>query len=173
MNVQGSTPSKSSKGAGRGLAVALLVVGLVIGLGVGYLVAPGPQAPPAPENVIETSGSTVHLAVLSGPGLAFTIGGLEDPTVQVDQGANVTVYLRNIDNMPHSFVIVAQAPPYGADPAGAAFPGAETPMAMDGTMPGENATASFTASTAGTYYYVCHVPGHAAGGMYGRFEVRA
>src|SRR3972149_10454466 len=31
MNVQGSTPSESSKGAGRGLAVALLVVGLVIG----------------------------------------------------------------------------------------------------------------------------------------------
>jgi len=173
MNVQGSTPSKSSKGAGRGLAVALLVVGLVIGLGVGYLVAPSPQAPPAPGNVIETSGSSVHLAVLSGPGLAFSIGGLKNPTVSVQRGANITVHFSNIDSMPHSFVVVAQGPPYGADPPAAAFPGAETRMAMDGTMPGENATASFTASTAGTYYYVCHVPSHAAGGMYGKFEVRA
>ena len=172
MNAQGSTPSQSLKGAGRGLAVALLVVGLVIGLGVGYLIAPRPT-PPAPENVIETSGSTVHLAVLSGPGLAFTIGGLKNPTVVVDRGANVTVYLRNIDSMPHSFVVVAQGPTYGAEPPSAAFPGAETPMAMDGTMPGENATASFVASTTGTYYYVCHVLGHAAGGMYGKFEVRA
>ena len=167
------TSPQRAKGSGRALAIGLLVVGLVVGLGIGYLIAPTPQAPPAPENVIEISGSSVHLAVLSGPGLAFSIGGLKNPTISVERGANVTVHFSNIDSLPHSFVVVAQGPPYGADPPAAALPGAETPMAMDGTMAGENASASFTASTAGTYYYVCHVPGHASAGMYGTFNVRA
>ena len=171
MNAQGSALSESPKSTGKGLAVALLVIGLVIGLGAGYFVAPGPRT--APGNVIEVQGSSVHLAALSGPGLVFSIGGLENPTISVERGANVTVHFSNIDSLPHSFVVVAQGPPYGADPPAAALPGAETPMAMDGTMAGENASASFTASTAGTYYYVCHVPSHAAGGMYGKFEVRA
>ena len=67
----------------------------------------------------------------------------------MERGANVTVHFANVDtDMPHSFGVVSQAPPSGADPGETAFPGAKTPMAHDGSMPGENATASFTASAA-------------------------
>ncbi len=37
--------------------------------------------------------------------------------------------------------------------------------------PGGSASVTFTATTAGTYYYICQVPGHVALGMYGSFVV--
>lgn len=158
---------------GRGLAVALLVVGLLIGAGIGYLVAPRSQAP-SPGDVITIPGSTVHLSVLSGPGLSFAIGGLVNPTIQVTPGAQIMVHFLNIATIPHSFAIVAQGPPYASEPPSeVAFSGAESPDAMMGTTSGGNATFSFTAGSAGTYWYLCHVPGHATGGMYGKFVVQA
>lgn len=164
-------PAKPSRGAIVG--VVLLIVGLLVGVGIGYLIAPGP-GPAPPANTISISGSRVHLSVLSGPGtdLAFPIGGPTNPTIKVQAVANVTIHFLNIGTLPHSWVLLTQGPPYAADPpTEVAFPGAETPDAMMGTPSGGNATISFTASTAGTYWYVCHVPGHAAGGMYGKFVV--
>lgn len=162
---------------GRGLAVALLVAGLIAGLGIGYAVVPRGQTPSAPANTITMTGSVIHLSVLAGPVpdmFSFVIGGLRNPTLQVPVGAEVVVHFSNIDPaLPHSFGVVGGSPPFAAEPPETAFEGAETPNAHMGSMPGENATFSFTASTAGTYWYVCHVPGHATGGMFGKFEVRA
>ena len=174
------------------LAAVLLIVGLVTGFGVGYLVAPvapAPQAPP--ERILDISAAAVELTVhaghldskfsflISGSHLdgAFwsPIDGMLNPTVRVKAGANVTVYFRNVDwDMPHSMGFIAQAPPYGADPPEEmAFPGAETPMAHNGTMPEGDEIFAFTATTVGTYWYVCHVPGHATAAMYGKFVVSA
>ena len=157
------------------MAAVLLVAGLVTGLGIGYTVAPRAQAPSG--NTITTTGSTIHLAVVAGPMpdmYSFVIGGLKNPIVQVPLGAEVMVHFANIDtDLPHSLGVVADGPPFAAEPPEAAFPGAESPDAHMGSMPGENATFSFTVSTAGTYWYVCHVAGHATGGMFGKFEVRA
>ncbi len=167
-----AAPAKPSRGAVVGFV--LLIVGVVVGVGIGYLIAPG-AGPAPPTNTISIPGSRVHLSVLSGPGtdLAFLIGGLTNPTIEVQAGANVTIHFLNVGTLPHSWVLLTRGPPYAADPpTEVAFPGAETPDAMMGTPSAGNATISFTASTAGTYWYVCHVPGHAAGGMYGKLVVR-
>lgn len=169
---EGSAAPKGAKGVGKGVAIALLIVGLVVGLGVGYIIAPQPA--PAPGNVITLEGTTIHLSVLSGPGsaLTFVIGGFENPTIEVPAGANVTVHYSNIGSIAHSWVLVAGAPPYEAEPPELAIPGAASPMPHMGQASGENATFAFTATPAGTYWYVCHIPGHAAGGMYGKFVIK-
>ncbi len=170
-----TAPSPKRKSA-VSMAIAGLIVGLVIGLPVGYIVAPAPT-PGTPANTIVLTGTSVHLSVLAGPGgdLDFSIGGLENPTLQVRSGTQVIAHLTNIDPaVNHSMSVLATAPPYPGEVMGdPAFAGAESPDAHMGTMPGDSATFTFTASTAGTYYYICHVPGHAAAGMYGKFVVTA
>lgn len=170
-----SAPASSKPSRAAAVGIALLIVGLLAGVGIGYLIAPAPGPAPA-TNTISISGSTVHLSVLSGPGsrLVFLVGGLTNPTIGVDRGANITVHFLNIGTLPHSWALLTQGPPYDAEPpTEVAFPGAETPDSMMGTPSGGNATISFTASTAGTYWYLCHVPGHASGEMYGKFVVQA
>lgn len=155
------------------MGIVLLVVGLLIGAAIGFYAAP--RSTPPPANEIALSGTRVYLAVVSGPGnaLSFAIGGLTDPTIRVARGANVTVFFRNVDSaQSHSWVLLSSGPPYAAEPPmDIAFPGAGSPDMMMGTMPAGYATFAFTASTAGTYWYVCHVSAHAAGGMYGQFLV--
>jgi len=159
-----------------GAIIGSLLAGLLIGLLIGYLVAPAPS-PGVPANTIVLTGTSVHLSVLAGPAgdLDFSIGGLENPTLQARSGTQVIVHFTNIDPaVNHSMSFLATAPPYPGEVMGdPAFAGAETPDAHMGTMPGDSATFTFTASTAGTYYYICHVPGHAAAGMYGKFVVTA
>ncbi len=175
MNETETAPSPKRKSAVP-MVIAGLIVGLVIGLPIGYLVAPAPS-PGVPANTIVLSGTNVHLSVLAGPGgdLSFSIGGLENPTVQVRSGTQFMVHFSNIDPLVnHSMSVLFVAPPYlavvEADPA---FLGAETMDAHMGTMAGGDATFEFTASTAGTYCYICHVAGHATAGMYGKFVVTA
>jgi sulfocyanin len=97
-------------------------------------------------------------------------------TITVPEGYSVTINFKNADpNMAHSLGIVAQTGNFGAtlEPA-PVFEGAVTsnPTSMtEGTMPGEEESISFTAATAGNYSMVCFVPGHAATGMWVRFNV--
>lgn len=172
-----SETSRSS--SGTAIVVVLLVAGLVTGFVVGYYTSSRNDgiSPPA-TNTIAIPGSTAHLSVLAGQMSAmngYYIGGLMSPTVVVKTGAIVTIYFSNIDAASNrSLVISSSGPPYGVDfrPV-PAFPGAETPNPYTGVPPGESATFTFTASTAGTYWYVCGIPGHAAMGMYGKFVVQA
>ena len=175
MNETEGAPAPKHK-ASLGVAIGSLIAGLLIGLPIGYLVAPAP-APGVPANTIVLADSSVHLSVLAGPAgqFVFSIGGLENPTIQVRTNTQVTVHFENIDPaVNHSMSVLSAAPPYPADvTAEPAFAGAETPDAHMGTMPGEEATFTFTASIAGTYYYICHVAGHATAGMFGKFVVTA
>ena len=122
----------------------------------------------------------VRLAILAsppdGPDMTFRIAGLVNPTIVVPAGARVTVQLINADpDMSHNWALTAAQPPFSAMPMMAtrpAFAGAFGPPLGDPTSAGlPSETFSFTASTAGTYSYLCQVPGHAAQGMYGTFQV--
>lgn len=98
--------------------------------------------------------------------------------ITVPEGYTVNLTLQNDDpNMAHSVGVEAQVGGFGAAPQpNPVFDGAVTsnPTSMvDGTMPGESETITFTASTAGEYSLVCYVPGHAATGMWIRFNVSA
>ncbi len=132
-------------------------------------------------NRITFATRDVRFAVLASPpdgkDLTFRIAGLVNPTIVVPQGASVSVQLINADpDMSHNFAVVAAQPPFSSMPmmVGAAFAGADSAPLGDPTSAGlPSETISFTASTAGTFTYLCQVPGHAAGGMYGTFEVSA
>lgn len=163
--------SSKAKGVGKSVAIVFLVAGLLVGLGLGYIVAP--RLVPAAGNVITLDAMTIHLGVMSGPqsSLAFLIGGLENPTIVVPLGANITVHFRNIGSIAHSWVLVSRGPPYETEPPELAIPRAASPMPHMGTAPGGNATFTFITSPAGMYWYVCHISGHAQGGMYGEFII--
>ena len=130
-------------------------------------------------NRITFASGDVRLTMLASPpdgkDLTFRIAGLVDPSIVVARGASVSIQLINADpNMSHNVAVVDSRPPFATMPmmTGAAFAGAVSAPLGDPTsagMPGE--TISFTASTSGTFTYLCQVPGHASAGMYGTFEV--
>ena len=171
-------PELTKRRGALGVGVAFLVVVLLVGVGIGYYVAPRSQAPPGGADILVLSDATVHPSVLAGPMpdmFSFVVGGLKNPTVQVKPGTQVLVHFLNIDtDLPHSLVFVVQAPPYAAGfTAQPAFTGAESANPIAGVPPGGNATFSFAAGQAGTYWYVCGVSAHASSGMYGKFVVQA
>jgi len=141
-------------------------------------------------NTVTYDGTNVTLDVIAvqpgKPDTTFEVAGLVDPTVKIARGATVTLRLVNMDygsDMPHGLVITRTPPPY---------PYMAVPMMGGGMMRGgtvgippldarsdENlqnatyasATVQFRAAAPGTYDYVCQVPGHAQGGMYGTLVV--
>jgi rusticyanin len=129
---------------------------------------------------ITFSGTSVRLVVLAspadGPDETFRIAGMVDPVVVVKAGARVSIQVVNADpDTAQGLVITAGGagsswmPMLTASPA---FTGSAVWFLGNPTSAGlHTATLSFTASTPGTYRYLCPVPGHAQDGMTGTFIV--
>jgi rusticyanin len=129
---------------------------------------------------ITFSGPSVRLVVLAspagGPDETFRIAGMVDPVVVVRAGARVSIQVVNADpDTAQGLVITAGGagsswmPMLTASPA---FTGSAVWFLGNPTSAGMHAaTLSFTASTPGTYRYLCPVPGHAQEGMAGTFTV--
>ena len=97
-------------------------------------------------------------------------------TITVPQGAQVTIRFRNDDPaMVHSIgVSQYSATPPPQPPAEPVFQGAISSNAAsptDATKTGAMETITFTADRPGEYALYCYVPGHAAAGMWVRFNV--
>ncbi len=123
----------------------------------------------------------INLSVLAspanGPEETFRAAGMVNPTVVVPHGAKVTIELINADNntahglvvstpdAPTSMPMLTSAPAFSDSALW--FLGESTSAGMhDGTL-------SFIASTAGTYQYLCPVPGHVQKDMHGGFVVNS
>jgi rusticyanin len=123
-----------------------------------------------------TDVSFTVVAIAPGqPDMTFTVAGLTDPAIIVPSGASVTVrFINNDTDEAHGWLITGNKPPFGfGQPATPAIAGAFTGIIGDPTAAGDGAsTISFTASSAGSYDYVCPMPGHAQMGMHGSFTVR-
>lgn len=166
-------------------------------MGALFANAPGPRVSPAQAarlgsqvpagatldraaNRITFTGTSVRLTVLAspagGPDETFRIAGLTDPAITVPAGAQVSIEVINADpDTAHGLVIAAGGnttswmPMLTARPA---FTGSAVWFLGNPTSAGTHAaTLSFTASTSGTYRYLCPVPGHAQEGMTGTFTV--
>lgn len=137
------------------------------------------------NNTIIVNSANAEILVLAGPEghmYTFEIYGLINPTLVIKQGTHLKIIVVNVDeDMPHSFSVITLPPPYPQQihmmQINLAFPGATTPMPMMGLPPAQNNlyptwNVEFTASTTGTYYYICAVPQHAAAGMYGTIIVK-
>jgi rusticyanin len=131
-------------------------------------------------NTITFTATSVRLTVLAspagGPDETFRIAGLTDPAITVPAGAQVSIQVINADpDTAHGLVITAGGTTTSSMPmmtARPAFPGSAVWFLGNPTTAGMHAaTLDFTASTAGSYRYLCPVPGHAQKGMTGTFTV--
>ncbi len=145
---------------------------------LGYAAPAGATADHGANRLVfsTTSVDLVVLASPSMPGESFRIAGMINPVVVVPSGAEVRIELVNADgDMAHGFVVAAQGAASSPMPmmtAAPAFPGAALWFLGESTSAGvHTGTLSFAASTAGTYQYLCPVPGHAEEGMAGTFVV--
>src|SRR5580658_4950985 len=118
-------------------------------------------------NRITFAGTSVRLTVLAspagGPDETFRIAGLTDPAITVKTGTRVSIQVVNADPGTAQGLVITASPE---------FTGSAVWFLGDPTSAGMHAaTLSFTASTPGTYRYLCPVPGHAQEGMTGTFIV--
>jgi rusticyanin len=160
--------------------------------------APGPRVSPAEAsrlgsqlpagatadraaNRITLTGSRVHIVALAtpsgGPDETFRIAGLVNPAIVVTAGSSVSIEVINADpDTAHGLVVTASQDRSSWMPmmtAAPAFGGSALWFLGNPTSAGMHAgTLTFTASTPGTYHYLCPVPGHAQKGMAGAFIVR-
>jgi rusticyanin len=146
----------------------------------------GSQAPAGAEvskagNTVTFTTTTVRLAIIASPSGSpdetFRVAGLVNPRIIVPAGARVTIQIVNADrDTAHGLVITASGvtgswmPMMTARPA---FTGAALWFLGNPTSAGlHEGTFTFTATTPGTYRYLCPVPGHARKGMTGTLTVR-
>jgi rusticyanin len=122
-------------------------------------------------------GLTILASPTGGTDETFRAAGLTNPAIVVPAGARVSIQVVNADSgAAHGLVITASnatsawMPMMTARPAftGSAlwFLGNPTPAGMHA------GTLTFTATTPGTYHYLCPAPGHARDGMTGIFTIR-
>jgi rusticyanin len=184
---------------GGRLPAAMMGNGTDMGQVIGRLWAgaPGPRVSPATAaglgaevpagahlnraaRTLTFTSTSVHLAVLAspagGPDETFRIAGLVNPTITVPAGAQVTMQVINADHdTAHGLVVTADGASSSWMPmmtTAPAFRGSALWFLGDATTAGmHTGTITFTASSPGTYHYLCPVPGHAQKGMTGTFTV--
>jgi hypothetical protein len=124
----------------------------------------------------------VRLTILAspscGPDEMFRAAGLTNPHVIVPAGARVAIQVINADpDTAHGLVITASratTSPMSMMTARPAFTGSAVWFLGNPTPAGMHAgTLTFTATTPGTYRYLCPVPGHTQQGMTCIFTARS
>jgi rusticyanin len=116
----------------------------------------------------------IEASPAANPDMTFRIAGLVNPAVVVPAGTQVTVEFINADSdEAHGWVVTSETPPFPfRAQTGPAIPGAAAAVIGDPTPAGHGALmVTFTAGQAGTYQYICPMPGHAQMGMHGAFVV--
>jgi uncharacterized cupredoxin-like copper-binding protein len=143
------------------LIVAVLVIVIIVGGVLAYVFTrPGGTGGGgtsidvyAAEYKFGTSASS-----LSSPG----------PTLTLTAGQTYTITLHNVGTMLHNFAIVTTKTDGSTS---LAFSGAQIGSSSNPIAAGSTGSCTFTASTAGSYYYICQVDGHVSLGMWGTVTV--
>ncbi|MGI0102770.1 MAG: multicopper oxidase domain-containing protein [Nitrosotalea sp.] len=89
-----------------------------------------------------------------------------NPTVQANVGDSIVFHVTNNGKSFHAFAVTASATGPGPAIDGTTVGTADSPM-----KPGTSGQVTFVPSAAGTYYYICAVPGHRELGMEGKIIV--
>lgn len=126
------------------------------------------------------SGNRISVPVVAvapgSPDKTFEIHGKVNPTIVLPAGAKVRFKLGNADEgLPHGLAVTRDSPPYPVDVKKKINP----PIAGTGYVNRANSKTSMRVAgtgwftlKSGTYYYVCPVPTHAHGGMFGKIVVK-
>jgi rusticyanin len=132
----------------------------------------------AANQVVFTS-TTVSLTVVAippgAPDMTFRVAGLTNPGIVVPRGAQVTVRFINADlDEAHGWLVTSEQTPFRFGQSMVpSVTGAFSGLIGDPVAGHDGAsTITFQATSAGTYEYICPMPGHAQMGMHGTFIVR-
>jgi uncharacterized cupredoxin-like copper-binding protein len=90
------------------------------------------------------------------------------PTLNFTAGQTVNLTLVNVGKVGHGWALTDQPQTNATVLFNATIANATTPLA-----PNASGSVNFTIGNAGTYYYICPVPGHVALGMWGIVNVTA
>jgi len=160
---------------GRGVIRGIASV-LRWALAVGALVAAGAMSAGTP--VLGAASHTVEVAITANKtasgGFAFNGYQRGGMTITVPVGWQVVVRFENTDTTVHSLAVLPSgAHTQVAPPSSPAFSGATTSSFSAGLAKGSQQTLTFEATKAGTYEFVCGVPGHAISGQWDALVVSA
>ena len=89
-----------------------------------------------------------------------------NPEIDVNVGDKIDFDVTNGGKSFHAFAVTASSSGPGPAIDGTTIGTADSPM-----KPGEHGSVSFVPGSAGTYYYICAVPGHRELGMEGKIVV--
>ncbi len=88
------------------------------------------------------------------------------PTLTFKVGDVVKVTVNNVGTLPHNWAIVTDK----ATPSSVVF-NAQIQSGSNPILPGSSGSVTFKVDKAGSYSYICQVPGHVDLGMYGSVTV--
>ena len=165
----GSSMTSGSPSVTSASAVNRLVIGLAAGTSVDTA-----------ANRITYHTSQVDLVMVGAPpgrsGMYWQADGRVNPTIVIPAESSVTVIFADGDpGTIHGWDLTTAGPPFPVMAMMAGQVAAPGAFAMPVSPPsGSNwygRTLHFAAPPAGTYHYICPVPGHAASGMWGTLVV--
>jgi plastocyanin len=145
------------------IIVAVVIIVIVVAGVLAYVVTrPG-----------GTSGGGTHIDVYASDspyGFGMTAGSITSPgpNIPLVSGQTYTIELHNVGTVPHNFAITKDQVDGSTN---LAFSGAQIASSSNAVPPGSTASCTFTASSAGSYYYICQVDHHVTLGMYGTVTV--
>jgi plastocyanin len=146
------------------VAVVVVIVIVVGGVLAYMLTRPGGTTGGGTQIDIYATDSPSYGFGLSSSSITSNPG----PTLQLTSGQTYTVTLHNVGSMLHNWAIVKDKTDGNTN---LAFSGAQIASTSNPVSPGSSASTTFTAGSAGTYYYICQVDSHVSLGMWGTVTV--
>jgi uncharacterized cupredoxin-like copper-binding protein len=148
------------------IAIAIVVI-FVIVAGVLVYVYYKPGSPTPSGSNIDIYAGEVNLSTpLYGFGNSASSITSPGPEIDLTAGTTYTITLHNSGTMPHNFAIVDSK----SSTANVLW-SAQVKSNSNPVNPGSTGSVTFTAGSAGNYYYICQVDGHVALGMWGQVKV--
>lgn len=147
----------------------ILVVGLLLLTIGGFALTSGAAAASGPSARSSASAAVVQVSATST--LSFV-----PATLSVTPGQSVELIVTQLANFNHTFVLSSVAN-FSFDPSATpsaiyAYFNAHPPLVnlSLGSVPGAKYYANFTAPVVGSYEFVCEIPTHFQGGMFGEMN---
>jgi plastocyanin len=160
-----STPKKSGNTLWYIIAIVVIVI-IIVGAVAYYETNKGSSTPTnaTPLTLYEgelanpTSTNVYGFSTSSGSSSLTSPG----PTLQLTSGTTYKMTVYNIGAMGHNWAIVNAESSTASVQWGAIIRSSSNPIPA-----GSSDSVTFTAGSAGTYYYICQIPGHVTLGMWG------
>ncbi|HLN89588.1 MAG TPA: sulfocyanin-like copper-binding protein [Candidatus Binatia bacterium] len=132
------------------------------------------QPPLISSSYVQTKNPSIYITLYAGETSSGRLGfgdsstnlSSPGPTLRLKISDVVSLTLVNVGKMPHAFAVASMPTASGRVLFNAKIASATNPL-----EPGQSGTVVFAPDNAGTFYYICPVPGHSDSGMYGAVVV--